>query len=312
MKKNIWITTIVILQLMSITSCESSNNNNIDITIPTEDNSDCCSSEQEEITTNFLKGLKELATYQSNQAKYEIKMYCTDSLHMAYNNIYFAVEKVSSKKHVKDFSISDITPVMTMGSMNNMQHSTPIGNVDRLGTVPVYHSWISFLMPTDTISKNLWTLSFNYIILSGVGTISNQPLAVKALPSGLSYLKSFKYNGDTYFLSLVSPNEFVTGVNTIKAYISKKSATITTPYALATEQFIVEITPTMPDMGNHTSPNNEALTLSTDCTYTGKINFTMTGLWNVHLVVKTLDGTVVAGGNNDDSGYSNLYWTVNI
>ena len=65
-------------------------------------------------------------------------------------------------------------------------------------------------------------------------------------------------------------------------------------------------------MGNHTSPNNEALTLNTDNTYTGKINLTMTGVWNIHLVVKTPDGTVIAGGDNDDSGYSNLYWTVNI
>jgi hypothetical protein len=314
--KNIKIYALLIVLLVpswTFTSCGSSQEDtSTDINIPNED-IDCCDENQEYKTSSYLHNLKELATYESNQSKYVIKVYSADSLRVGYNDIYFAIEKFSNGKHVKDFSISDITPTMTMGSMNNMQHSTPTGRVEQIDGVPVYHSWLSFLMPTNTGSNNAWSLSFSYQIRDSAGTISNQPLYVKDLSTGLSYLKSFKYNGDTYFLSLVNPKNFVTGVNTIKVYISKKSSVITTPYALASEQFTIEITPTMPDMGNHTSPNNEALTLSTDSsTYTGKINFTMTGLWNIHLVVKTLDRTVIAGGDNDDSGYSNLYWTVNI
>jgi len=312
---NIKIYILLIVLLVSsetFTSCGSSQEDtSTDINIPNED-IDCCDENQEYKTSSYLHSLKELATYESNQSKYVIKLYTNDSLQVGYNDLYYAIEKVSNGKHVKDFNIAEITPIMTMGSMNNMQHSTPIGSIEQVDGVPIYHSWISFLMPTNTGSNNIWSLSFNYQIRDSVGAISNQPLNVKASSTGLSYLKSFKYNGDTYFMSLVNPNNFVTGVNTIKAYISKKSSTITTPYALASEQFIVEITPTMPDMGNHTSPNNEALTQSTDGTYTGKINLTMIGLWNIHLVVKTLDGTIVAGGDNDDSGYSNLYWTVNI
>ena len=312
--KNIKIYTFLIALLAfswTFTSCGSSQEDTSTINIPNED-IECCDENQEYKTASYLHSLKELATYESNQSIYVIKVYTNDSLHIGYNDLYYAIEKISNGKHVKDFNISEVTPIMTMGSMNNMQHSTPIGNIEKIEGVPVYHSWISFLMSTNTGSNNTWNLSFNYQIRDSAGTIGNKPLYVKALSSGLSNLKSFKYNGNTYFLSLVNPNNFVTGVNTIKAYISKKSSVITTPYALASEQFIVAITPTMPDMGNHTSPNNEALTLNTDSTYTGKINLTMTGVWNIHLVVKTPDGTVIAGGDNDDSGYSNLYWTVNI
>lgn len=313
MNKRAHIFLIVLLVFSwAFTSCGSSQEDTAtDINLSNEDK-DCCDENQEYKTSSYLYNLKQLATYQTNQSNYVIKVYRNDSLHVGYNDLYFAIEKVSNGKHVKDFSISDITPTMTMGSMNNMQHSTPIGNVTQVDGVPVLHSWISFLMPTSVQSNNIWSLSFNYDIRDSIGSINNQPITVKSLATGLSNLKSFKYNNDTYFLSLVNPDNFVTGVNTIQAYISKKSAVITTPYALASDKFIVEITPTMPDMGNHTSPDNQALVLGDDSIYTGRLNLTMTGLWNIHLVVKTLDGTVVAGSDNDSSGYSNLYWSINI
>jgi hypothetical protein len=64
-------------------------------------------------------------------------------------------------------------------------------------------------------------------------------------------------------------------------------------------------------MGNHTSPDNVPLTYNeSKGAYTGSVNLTMTGQWNLHLVIKDEDGNIVAGDTNDDSGYSNLYWSV--
>jgi len=102
--------------------------------------------------------------------------------------------------------------------------------------------------------------------------------------------------------------EWQTGTNTIKAYISKKSNPITTPYALAEKSFIVEIDPRMPDMGNHTSPNNSPLQLQTDGSYQGTVNLTMTGLWRLHLTVKDAEGNIVAGGEE----LNTLFWDVTI
>ena len=110
----------------------------------------------------------------------------------------------------------------------------------------------------------------------------------------------------------MNPLELKTGANTIKAYISKKSSPATTPYALATESFKVDIDPRMPDMGNHTSPDNTELTKQADGSYQGTVNLTMTGLWRIHLTVRDLQGNVVAGGDNLSDGFSSLYWDVTI
>jgi hypothetical protein len=64
----------------------------------------------------------------------------------------------------------------------------------------------------------------------------------------------------------------------------------------------------MPDMGNHTSPDNTALVKQTDGSYQGTINLTMTGLWRIHLTVRKADGDIVAGGGE----LSSLYWDVTI
>ncbi|MBP5502144.1 MAG: hypothetical protein J6Y24_05065, partial [Bacteroidales bacterium] len=66
------------------------------------------------------------------------------------------------------------------------------------------------------------------------------------------------------------------------------------------------------DMGNHSSPNNTALTKQADGSYKGSINLTMTGLWRIHLTVKDSNGNVVAGGDTEKDGFSSLFWDVTI
>ncbi len=145
-------------------------------------------------------------------------------------------------------------------------------------------------------------------MLGKTGGMEKKDIVVSALPDGQVWLKSFKVGDDTFFLSLVNPTDWKTGTNNIKAYVSKKSNPITTPYALATETFTVDIDPRMPDMGNHTSPNNTPLIKQEDGSYQGTINLTMTGLWRIHLKVKDSEGNVVAGGEEG----STLFWDVTI
>ena len=94
----------------------------------------------------------------------------------------------------------------------------------------------------------------------------------------------------------------------MSAYVSKKGDNSALPYLPSTEVFTIDIYPTMPDMGNHTSPNNEPLQLQNDGSYQGKLNLTMTGVWDIHLHVKDASGKTVAGGE----GLSELYWTISI
>ena len=280
----------------------SGNDEPVPITIPSIDDEVCCTQDDEVKIGEILAGYKEVTGLSRQSAgSYTIKVYSRKaSLYVGYNDLYFAVEKTESGRHVKDFAISDLSPLMDMGMM---QHSTPIANqFAQIESFPIYHTWVAPLMAGE------WTLPFSYRIKDESGTLPGGPVTIEAAPEGQAWIKSFKWNGATYYLTLASPQDLKTGVNTLRAYISKKADDATQPYLPVSEDFTVDIYPTMPDMGNHTSPNNEPLTLQKDGSYQGQLNLTMTGVWDIHLHVKDAIGNTVAGGEE----LSELYWTIAI
>ena len=304
-----------VLAAVALTACNS-NDDGVDsgIEIPginlTED-VECCSAEEALQVYKFLQTVKivpELST--EIDGKYNVFAYTRNgSFHNGYNEIYFVATKKATGNYIKNFELTNITPVMHMVKMDKY-HSTPTGPAAESfdnGILAVKRSWVSFLMNTSEAGS--WTLSYDALVLGKEGKVEKKDIVVNALPDGQAWLKSFKVGDDNYFLSLVNPSDWKTGTNTIKAYISKKSDPITTPYALATETFTVEIDPRMPDMGNHTSPDNTPLVKQQDGSYQGTINLTMTGLWRIHLTVKDAKGNVVAGGEEE---LSSLYWDVTL
>ena len=305
----------LVLAAVALTACNS-NDDGVDsgIEIPginLTDDVDCCSAEEALQVYKFLQTVKivpELST--EIDGKYNVFAYTRNgSFHNGYNEIYFVATKKTTGNYIKNFELTNITPIMHMVKMDKF-HSTPTGPAAESfdnGILAVKRSWVSFLMNTSEAGS--WTLSYDALVLGKEGKVEKKDIVVNALPDGQAWLKSFKVGDDNYFLSLVNPSDWKTGTNTIKAYISKKSDPITTPYALATETFTVEIDPRMPDMGNHTSPDNTPLVKQQDGSYQGTINLTMTGLWRIHFTVKDAKGNVVAGG---EEGLSSLYWDVTI
>ena len=261
-------------------------------------------------TYNFLKTVKlipELST--EIDGKYNVYVYTkTGGFHTGYNDIYFVSTKKETNNYIKDLTVTSNSPLMYMSKMN-MYHSTPVSEKSRIVNydyLAVKRVWVSFLM--NTSENGSWTYSYEVDVLGKTGGVEKKDIVVNALPDGQVWLKSFKVGDDTFFLSLVNPIDWKTGTNTIKAYVSKKSNPITTPYALAAETFTVDIDPRMPDMGNHTSPNNTPLVKQEDGSYQGTINLTMTGLWRIHLKVKDSEDNIVAGGEEG----STLFWDVTI
>ena len=305
----------LVLAAVALTACNS-NDDGVEagIEIPgitITDDVDCCSAEEALQVYKFLQTVKivpELST--EIDGKYNVFAYTRNgSFHNGYNEIYFVATKKATGNYIKNFELTNITPIMHMVKMDKY-HSTPTGPAAESfdnGILAVKRSWVSFLMNTSEAGS--WTLSYDALVLGKEGKVEKKDIVVNALPDGQAWLKSFKVGDDNFFLSLVNPSDWKTGTNTIKAYISKKSDPITTPYALATETFTVEIDPRMPDMGNHTSPDNTPLVKQQDGSYQGTINLTMTGLWRIHLTVKDAKGNVVAGGEEE---LSSLYWDVTI
>ena len=315
MNKKVLILFLAIASL-GLVSCNSNDDetgiviDGIDLTSDV----DCCSAEEALQVYRFIQTvhiIPELST--SVDGKYDVWAYTkTGTLHRGYNDLYFVVTKKKTSNYVKNFDIKNFTPLMHMVKMD-MWHSTPVGGSFEVfdTTRPaVKRGWVSLLMNTSDAGN--WQFSYDIEVLGSKGGVTSKTINVEALPEGQDWLKNFKVGDDTYFLSLVNPSDWKTGTNTIQAYISKKSTPATTPYALATETFTIEIDPRMPDMGNHTSPDNVALTKQQDGSYTGTINLTMTGLWRIHLTVKDSKGNVVAGGDKLKDGFSSLYWDITL
>jgi hypothetical protein len=304
----------LVLVVAALTACNSNDDfgtQTIEIPGVTIDGDiDCCSAEEALQVYRFLQTVKivpELSTVVDS--KYNVFAYTkTGALHSGYNDIYFVATKQSTGNYIKNFDVTNITPLMHMVKMD-MYHSTPVGPDAASfndGYLAVKRTWVSFVMNTSDAGS--WTLSYDALVLGKTGGVEKQVVVVNALPDGQAWIKSFKVGDDTYYLSLVNPNEWQTGTNGIRAYVSKKSAKATTPYTLASDIFTIDIDPRMPDMGNHTSPDNTALVKQTDGSYQGTINLTMTGLWRIHLTVRNADGDIVAGGGE----LSSLYWDVTI
>ena len=312
--KNSFLSVVVVLLGTTVTSCNSNDDGvQAGIEIPgitITDDIDCCSAEEALQVYKFLQTVKivpELST--EIDGKYNVFGYTrTGTFHNGYNEVYFVATKKATGNYIKNFDITDLTPLMHMVKMD-MYHSTPVGPDAASfndGYLAVKHTWVSFLMNTSDVGS--WTLSYDAFVLGSTGGIDKRNIVVNALPEGQAWLKSFKVGDDTFFLSLVNPTDWKTGTNEIRAYVSKKSNPITTPYAQAAETFTVDIDPRMPDMGNHTSPNNTPLVKQEDGSYLGTINLTMTGLWRIYLKVKDADGNIVAGGEDQ----STLYWDITL
>lgn len=304
------------LVLVGLAACNSNDDDGTpDIEIPGitfDGDIDCCSAEEALQVYKFLQTVKILPELSlSIDGKYDITAYAGGDFHTGYNEIYFVATKKLSGNYVKNFEINDLTPLMYMVKMD-MKHSTPVGAVESFDNtiLAVKRGWVSFVMNTSDAGS--WTLAYNATVLGATDEIEPIDIVVNALPDGQAWLKSFKVGDNAYYLSLVNPTDWKTGTNEIVAYVSKKNTPATTPYGLANEKFIIEIDPRMPDMGNHTSPDNTALTRQDDGSHRGTINLTMTGLWRIHLTIKDAEGNIVGGGDDLSDGYSSLYCDVTI
>ncbi len=316
--KNYLIAGVAVLLGTALNSCNSNDDQGTqDIEIPGvtfDGDTDCCSAEEALQVFRFLETVKiipELSTVVDG--KYNVFAYSrTGKFNVGYNELYFVVTKKKNGNYVKNYELTDLSPVMLMVKMN-MRHSTPVsGPAESFNDsyAAVKRTWISFIMSSG--ESGSWTLGYNVSVLGSKGSVEEADITVDPLPAGQEWVKSFKQGDNTYYISIVNPTDLKTGANTLKAYVSRKSTPATTPYAIASESFRVDIDPRMPDMGNHTSPDNTPLTRQADGSYQGTVNLTMTGLWRIHFTVRDLQGNIVAGGDDLKDGYSSLFWDVTL
>jgi hypothetical protein len=110
----------------ALTACGGSDDPVVPINIPTEDD-ECCNAEETFLAYTFLHNgyLKEIESLRDTiDEKYALSVYSRGGkLHAGYNDVFFALTKISNQGFVRDFSVTEISPVMTM-TEKGMKHST--------------------------------------------------------------------------------------------------------------------------------------------------------------------------------------------
>lgn len=203
-------------------------------------------------------------------------VYAEKALFVGYNKLYIAMYDSASSKLLEDGHLELLQPVMDMSSM---QHSAPVEYSEEINTTSKFwHGAVVFTMPSMGGS---WTLNMGFhnhaVDKEGEGeiavTVANPPVSV---------MKSLVVAADDsakVYISLVQPTAPKIGLNNFEITLHKMADMMDFP---AVNNYTVEIEPVMPSMG-HGSPNNVHPVLTSNGHYLGKVNFTMTGLWQVKI-----------------------------
>jgi hypothetical protein len=206
----------------------------------------------------------------------------TSMLYTGYQRLYFLVKDSISGQIITETPIT-LHPMMDMGMM---QHASPFENPSPVATNRLFMGSVVFIMPS---TGGTWTLGVR-VTHPVTGSTGTYTATLNIMEPAESKMKSFTaaHNGARYFVALVEPAKPKIGINDFEVAIYKRESMMNFP---ADSSLSVMHTPEMPTMG-HGSPNNVMPTHAGNGHYKGKVNFTMSGFWRVHM--DYMQGTEVA------------------
>lgn len=202
-------------------------------------------------------------------------IYSKKSLETGYNEIYVSLFDSLDGSKLSNGHF-DITPMMDMGTM---QHSSPVENTEDTVTINGYFRSAVVFSMAGTSAQWFLNLSFHNHKNQKYGT---GKLGVNVVASSPAKFKSTVLALDSnysVFISLIKPINPQVGINDFELVLHRK---INAMLYVPIDNYTFEIEPVMPSMG-HGSPNNVNPTNTGLGHFSGKVNFTMSGLWNVKL-----------------------------
>lgn len=223
--------------------------------------------EDDEPTVTTEVPLQEFAS--ASAGGFNVSLKAEESFFVGYNMITAEVFDASNQPVNAEVTV---TPMMDMMTMS---HSSPLEYVNgqQLSAAGTIQFAAVFVMPSGEMGS--WTLNVEVS-----GTTIEVPVEV-AQPE-YSRLTSFVDLVDgtsKYFVALVEPKGPEVGENELEVVVYKKASMMDWP---AVTDMTMTLEPWMVSM-DHGSPNNVAPVHIGDGHYSGKVNFTMTGDWQIRL-----------------------------
>jgi hypothetical protein len=162
-------------------------------------------------------------------------------------------------------------------------HSSPVSDSYIFDTQDsIFKGYANFIMVSD--SSGIWAGYYSYNDSIHIDSI---PFYVGILPSNLMTSWS-NANQQSYTLTLINPKIPKLGINDYSIMLHRTTDFIR--YSEVNDAEII-IYPWMVYMG-HSSSNNENPALISNGKYRGKVNFNMSGLWDVYDTIR-VNGVVV-------------------
>lgn len=212
----------------------------------------------------------------SESGNYAVKLMSADSLFEGYNKLYVELKNTSDNGVVDDVELA-FHPLM---DMMTKVHAAPVEQPVQEAQGGLYNGAIVFIMPS--MSEMGWSLKITLNEAGSKDTIRFDLPKVRNLDEVRKITVTSESDSTTYFVSWVSPMDPEVGINDLEFTVHYKETMMSFPPA---EDLTLAIEPEMPSM-DHGSPNNENPVHVENGHYKGKVNFTMTGRWRVHLSIK--------------------------
>jgi hypothetical protein len=230
----------------------------------------------DEVQINPTEGLTKIAEGVATTANTKVEIWADEELFVGYNVLYAKLSDATTGDAI-DESLVQFTPMMSM--VSGMKHSAPVDNPKSEQAInSLFPGAINFIMPSGT-DIGSWTLKVKVQNqIKNVEDFVELDLNV-ITPEKIRMYSFATENGMKYFVSYHFIEKPKVGVNDFEVMIHTKESMESFP---AVPDFTITMEPEMPSMG-HGSPNNVSPTHTTNGHYAGKVNFTMTGDWRIHL-----------------------------
>ncbi|MBL7994935.1 FixH family protein [bacterium] len=233
-------------------------------------------------THNSKLQLFPIASITVDSASTIVSLYAEDSLQVGFNRLYIGM-KTTDDGHEVDNAQVELIPMMDMTDMG-MMHSSPFEEPSGYEN-GYFQGAVVFTMPSYDMGH--WTVRVNFLNhhnhMQGSAVFN---LIIK----NSSDVKALTIGADKYIMTLIDHKEPHVGLNDFEIGLYKKQTTMSFP---PVTNAMVNIAPTMPSMG-HGSSNNVNPVHTSMGRYHGKVNFTMTGDWQVDVNATINDTTLLS------------------
>lgn len=221
---------------------------------------------------------EKIIAVESNDKSLLVELSSDQKLSVGYNSLYIRIIDQKNKKELTNASIK-IVPMMEMHmESGNMKHSSPVENPSTsVAERGLFKAAAVFSMASDDHGR--WTLEVE-IKTSDSAPIQKVIIPINVIQNKNENTKTIQLtDGSRYMVTYIQPAAPKIGINEFEIVIHQRRNMFEFP---AVDDFTIKMEPEMPSMG-HGSPNNINPVLSSDGHYKGKVNFTMSGDWRIHL-----------------------------